>query len=257
MPPAASIFPFAVPLMPSTTTVKATVISPTPRSLTGRSLRSTSRFAFKVARFTVSPAENLASETEVHHLELHAAVVPETALGQPTLDRHLAALEPPGHLAARARLLPLVARPAVPPRPVAVPLPRRLRSRVAPDAGLMCPIRMVPSVLFMTPPSRLPPPSWPGTPLPSWRPPPSWSSPSAPWRWTRTGPPPRRWRARRAPGGDLEDHAADLRRVLLHDGVIDPAQAERLDRPLVLFDAADLAPLLRDFNFGHCLPPCA
>src|SRR5512143_2362812 len=42
-------------------------------------------------------------------------------------------------------LWPLCPRPAVPPSPVAAPLPRRLRARVAPEAGRMVPMRIITS----------------------------------------------------------------------------------------------------------------
>src|SRR3954468_22017521 len=47
------------------------------------------------------------------------------------------------------------------------------------------------------------------------------------------------------------DHAAELREVLLHHGVVDPLQAERPERVPVVLLRADLRAGLRDLQTGH------
>ena len=90
-----------------------------------------------------------------------------------------------GILPPERAFLPLWPLPAVPPRPLAAPLPRRFVSCVAPAAGRIVPIRMVTSYVDLLHLHQV---------------------------------------------ADLEDHAPDLGRVVVLDGLLHAADAERAHR---------------------------
>src|SRR6516225_2378396 len=141
VPPAASIALRADALAASTLTLSAVLSSPPASSLTGPG-RRTMRCARSQAASTTAcagaadrrPTLTIWYSTRPGFLKPRFGTRRWSGIWPPS--NHAGILPP-----ARA-FLPLWPLPAVPPTPVAPPLPRRLGARVAPAAGRMLPMRM-------------------------------------------------------------------------------------------------------------------